>query len=52
MSVDYARVRFEVIETVLYLQAMEEGDPLSQSMIKGAHKQLLSTGRDYMPLNH
>jgi len=45
-------VRSEVIETILYQralratqQAMEEGYPLSQSLIKGIHQRLLSFGR-------
>ena len=45
-------VRSEIIETVLYQralratqQAMEEGYPLSQSLIKGIHQRLLSFGR-------
>ncbi|MBL0702326.1 MAG: Fic family protein [Desulfosarcina sp.] len=47
-----ANVRSEVIETILYRRAlwstqkaMEEGYPLSQSLIKGIHQQLLSFGR-------
>jgi Fic family protein len=47
-----ANVRSEVIETILYQRAlkaaqkaMEEGYPLSQSMIKGIHQRLLSIGR-------
>ena len=45
-------VRSEVIDTILYQralratqQAMEEGYPLSQSLIKGIHQRLLSFGR-------
>ncbi|MCU7931426.1 MAG: Fic family protein [Candidatus Thiodiazotropha sp. (ex Codakia rugifera)] len=45
-------VRSEVIETLLYQralqltqQAMEDGYPLSQSLIKGAHERLLYFGR-------
>lgn len=45
-------VRSEVIETILYQralksaqQAMEDGYPLSQSMIKAIHQRLLSFGR-------
>jgi len=45
-------IRSEIIETILYQrtlkdtqQAMEEGYPLSQSLIKGIHQQLLSFGR-------
>lgn len=45
-------VRSEVIETILYQRAlratqraMEEGYPLSQSLIKGIHQRLLSFGR-------
>jgi Fic family protein len=45
-------VRSEVIETILYQRAllgtqraMEEGYPLSQSLIKGIHQKLLSFGR-------
>ncbi|MDE1464292.1 Fic family protein [Spartinivicinus poritis] len=45
-------VRSEVIETILYQralraaqQAMEDGYPLSQSLIKGIHQRLLSLGR-------
>jgi Fic family protein len=45
-------VRAEVIETILYQRAlksaqkaMEEGYPLSQSLIKGIHQRLLSFGR-------
>ena len=47
-----ANVRSEVIETILYQRAlratqraMEEGYPLSQSLIKGIHQRLLSFGR-------
>jgi Fic family protein len=47
-----ANVRSEVIETILYQRAlkstqraMEAGYPLSQSLIKGIHQQLLSFGR-------
>ncbi len=46
------RVRSEVIETILYQRtlksaqkAMEDGYPLSQSLIKGLHQRLLSFGR-------
>ena len=45
-------VRSEVIETILYQralkaaqQAMEDGYPISQSLIKGVHQRLLSFGR-------
>lgn len=45
-------VRSEVIETILYQralksaqQALEEGYPLSQSLVKGIHQTLLSFGR-------
>jgi len=45
-------IRSEVIETILYQRAlratqraMEEGYPLSQSLIKGIHQRLLSFGR-------
>lgn len=45
-------VRLEVIETVLYQralkaaqQAMDDGYPISQSMIKAIHQRLLSLGR-------
>lgn len=45
-------VRSEVIETILYQRAlkaaqkaMEDGYPLSQSLIKGIHQKLLSYGR-------
>jgi len=45
-------VRSEVIETILYQRAlraaqkaMEDGYPLSQSLIKGIHQRLLSLGR-------
>ena len=45
-------VRSEIIETILYRRtlwatqkAMEDGYPLSQSLIKGIHQQLLSFGR-------
>jgi Fic family protein len=47
-----ASVRTEVIETLLYRRAlkttqtaMEDGYPLSQSLIKGIHQHLLSYGR-------
>lgn len=47
-----ANVRSEVIETILYRRAllsaqkaMQEGYPLSQSLIKSIHQQLLSFGR-------
>lgn len=47
-----ANVRHEVIETILYQRAlrnaqsaMETGYPLSLSLVKGIHKQLLSFGR-------
>ncbi|NWF39010.1 Fic family protein [Mariprofundus sp. NF] len=50
-----ANVRSEVIETILYQRAlrnaqkaMEEGYPLSQSLIKTIHQQLLSFGRGAM----
>lgn len=46
------RTRSEVIETILYQrtlkgaqEAMEEGQPLSESLIKAAHQRLLSLGR-------
>jgi Fic family protein len=49
---DATNVRSEVIETILYQRAlkatqraMEEGYPLSQSLIKGIHQRLLSFGR-------
>src|SRR5210317_1445555 len=49
---DTAKVRSEVIETILYQRAliatqkaMEDGYPLSQSLIKGIHQRLLSFGR-------
>jgi len=45
-------IRSEVVETILYQralkatqQAMEDGYPLSQSLIKGIHQRLLSFGR-------
>ncbi len=48
----HSNVRSEVIETILYQRAlisaqkaMEDGYPLSQSLIKGIHQQLLSFGR-------
>lgn len=47
-----AGVRSEVVETILYQRALrnaqralESGYPLSLSMVKGIHKQLLSVGR-------
>jgi len=47
-----AGVRSEVIETILYQRAlkatqkaMEDGYPLSQSLVKGIHQRLLSFGR-------
>ncbi len=47
-----ANVRSEVIETILYQralkatqEAMEDGYPLSKSLIKGIHQRLLSFGR-------
>jgi Fic family protein len=47
-----AGVRLEVVETILYQRAlkatqkaMEDGYPLSQSLIKGIHQRLLSFGR-------
>ena len=47
-----AKVRPEVIETILYQRALrasqkaiEDGYPLSQSLIKGIHQRLLSFGR-------
>jgi len=46
------KVRSEIIETILYQRAliatqkaMEDGYPLSQSLIKGIHQRLLSFGR-------
>jgi Fic family protein len=49
---DTKNTRSEVIETILYQRAlkaaqkaMEEGYPLSQSLIKGIHQRLLSFGR-------
>jgi Fic family protein len=49
---DTAKVRSEVIETILYQRAlratqkaMADGYPLSQSLIKGIHQRLLSFGR-------
>jgi Fic family protein len=49
---DATNVRSEIIETILYQRAlkatqraMEEGYPLSQSLIKGIHQRLLSFGR-------
>jgi Fic family protein len=49
---DNAAVRLEVIETILYQRAlrsaqraMESGYPLSLSLVKGIHQQLLSFGR-------
>ncbi len=51
-AVNATNVRSEVIETILYQRAlrvtqqkMEEGYPLSQSLIKGIHQLLLSFGR-------
>lgn len=47
-----SNVRSEVIETILYQralkaaqEAMEDGYPLSQSLVKGIHQRLLSIGR-------
>ena len=47
-----SKVRADIIETILYRralvstqQAMEKGYPLSSSLIKGMHQQLLSFGR-------
>ena len=49
---DTTNVRSEVLETILYQralkatqQAMEDGYPLSQSLIKGIHQRLLYLGR-------
>jgi Fic family protein len=49
---EFLATRDDVIETVLYRRALksaqlaiEEGYPLSQSLIKGLHKQLLLFGR-------
>ena len=49
---NYTNVRSEIIETILYRRtlwtaqkAIEDGYPISQSMIKGIHQQLLSFGR-------
>jgi Fic family protein len=49
---DTAKVRSEVIETILYQRALSnaqkalsDGYPLSQSLVKGIHQQLLSFGR-------
>ncbi len=49
---DTSNVRSEVIETILYQralkatqQAMDDGYPLSPSLIKGIHQRLLSLGR-------
>jgi Fic family protein len=46
------KVRSEIIETILYQRAlkvtqkaMEDGYPLSQSLIKGIHQRMLSLGR-------
>ena len=51
-TADPAKVRSEVVETILYQralraaqQAMDDGYPLSQSLIKGIHQRLLSFGR-------
>ena len=51
-TVNTTKVRSEIIETILYQRAlmatqkaMEDGYPLSQSLIKGIHQQLLSFGR-------
>ena len=51
-TADTANVRSEVIETILYQRALkaaqkaiEEGYPLSLSLIKGIHQRLLSLGR-------
>ena len=47
-----SNVRSEIIETILYQralratqEAMEDGYPLSQSLVKGIHQRLLSFGR-------
>ena len=49
---DAAKARSEVIETILYQRALtnaqtalEQGQPLSQHLIRTAHQQLLSLGR-------
>jgi Fic family protein len=51
-TADTSKVRSEVIETILYQRslksaqkAIEDGYPLSQSLIKGIHQKLLSFGR-------
>lgn len=51
-TVSAANVRSEVVETILYQRAlkaaqaaMEDGQPLSQYLIRGAHQRLLSYGR-------
>jgi len=51
-AVEGSNVRHEVIETILYQRAlkaaqkaMNDGYPLSQSLIKGLHQNLLSFGR-------
>lgn len=51
-STDTSNVRSEVIETILYQRAlkaaqaaMNDGYPLSQSMVKAVHQRLLSFGR-------
>lgn len=51
-AADHQNVRSEVIETILYQRAlraaqnaMQDGYPLSQSLVKGIHQRLLSFGR-------
>ncbi|WP_251372274.1 Fic family protein [Rheinheimera oceanensis] len=51
-TADSTNVRSEVIETILYQRALKaaqgalnDGYPISQSMIKGVHQRLLSFGR-------
>ncbi len=51
-ATDTPNVRSEIIETILYQRAlkaaqgaMNDGYPISQSMIKGIHQRLLSLGR-------
>lgn len=51
-TADTSNVRLEVIETILYQRAlkasqgaMDDGYPISQSMIKAIHQRLLSLGR-------
>lgn len=51
-TTDTSNVRSEVIETILYQRAlkaaqtaMQDGYPISQSLIKGIHQRLLSFGR-------